>query len=76
MFHCAIAAAASIWLRATTYTSGGAPAADVLQSLLIFSTAEVDSGRRLGLAPSHTFDWLALFSYHNLRLLHAMVGEP
>jgi len=25
---------------------------------------------------SHNFDWLALFSYHNLRLLHAMVGEP
>jgi len=24
---------------------------------------------------SHTFDWLALFSYHNLRLLHAMVDD-
>lgn len=24
---------------------------------------------------SHSFDWLALFSYHNLRLLHAMVDE-
>jgi len=24
---------------------------------------------------SHPFDWLALFSYHNLRLLHGMVDE-